>query len=102
MAILRPLTKSQYEVSFTALGGPTFTAVFTTFSGINDSSESSTYANGTGNRLFHVVGPRTAENITLNAPYDPSIFKDLNVEFHLLKQLLKDEPRFGIDPNVRK
>jgi hypothetical protein len=77
MAILRPLTKSQYEVSFTALGGPTFTAVFTKFSGIKDSSEESTYANGTGNRIYHVVGPRTADNVTLEAPYDPTIFKQL-------------------------
>jgi hypothetical protein len=77
MAILRPLTKSQYEVSFTALGGPTFTAVFTKFSGIKDSAEESTYANGTGNRIYHVIGPRTADNVTLEAPYDPSIFKQL-------------------------
>ena len=77
MAILRPITKAQYEVSFTALGGPTFTAVFTQFSGINDSADSNTYANGTGNRLYHIVGPRTAENVTLTAPYDPTIFKSL-------------------------
>ena len=77
MAILRPITKAQYEVSFTALGGPTFTSVFTQFSGVNDSSDSSTYANGTGNRLYHVVGPRTADNVTLTAPYDPGIFKEL-------------------------
>lgn len=77
MAILRPLTKSQYEVSFTALGGPTFTAVFTKFSGIKDSAEESKYANGTGNRLYHVIGPRTADDVTLTAPYDPTIFKQL-------------------------
>ena len=82
MAILRPITKSQYEVSFSALGGPTLTSVFTKFSGINDNSDSSTYANGTGNRIYHVVGPRTADNITLTAPYDPSIFKPLE-EFWL-------------------
>jgi hypothetical protein len=82
MAILRPLTKSQYEVSFTAEGNAgapaaSYIARFTQFSGINDSSDSSTYANGTGNRLFHVIGPRTADNITLTAPYDPTIFKSL-------------------------
>ena len=77
MAILRPITKAQYEVSFSALGGPTLTSVFTTFSGVNDSSDSTPYANGTGNRLYHVVGPRTAENVTLGAPYDPLIFKQL-------------------------
>jgi len=77
MAILRPITKAQYEVSFTAIGGPTFTAVFTKFSGIKDKSDSSEYANGTGNRKYHVVGPRTADNVTLTAPYDPTIFKSL-------------------------
>jgi len=82
MAILRPLTKAQYEVSFSALGGPTFTAVFTKFSGVKDQAEESKYANGTGNRIYHVVGPRTAEDVTLTAPYDPTIFKTLE-EFWL-------------------
>ena len=77
MAILRPITKAQYEVSFTAIGGPTFTSVFTKFSGIKDSSDDSTYANGTGNRLYKIVGPRVADNVTLTAPYDPAIFKQL-------------------------
>jgi hypothetical protein len=77
MAILRPITKAQYEVSFTAVGGPTFTSVFTKFSGVKDSADSNTYANGTGNRLYHLVGPRTADNVTLSAPYDPTIFKSL-------------------------
>ena len=82
MAILRPLTKAQYEVSFSALGGPTFTAVFTKFSGVKDQAEESKYANGTGNRIYHVVGPRTADEVTLTAPYDPAIFKTLE-EFWL-------------------
>jgi len=77
MAILRPLTKAQYVVTFTALGGPSFVAVFTKFAGINDSSDTSTYANGTGNRIYHLVGPRTADNVKLTAPYDPAIFKEL-------------------------
>ena len=77
MAILRPLTKAQYVVSFSALGGPTFTAVFTKFSCIKDAAEVSQYANGTGNRLYHVSGPRKADNVTLTAPYDPLIFKSL-------------------------
>ena len=83
MAILRPLTKAQYEVSFSALGGPTFTAVFTKFSGVKDQAEESKYANGTGNRIYHVVGPRTADEVTLAAPYDPTIFKTLE-EFWLV------------------
>jgi hypothetical protein len=51
--------------------------VFTKFGGIKDSADSSTYANGTGNRLYHVVGPRKADNVSLTAPYDPTIFKAL-------------------------
>ena len=77
MAILRPITKAQYEVSFASGGAITFTSVFTKFSGVKDSSDTSTYANGTGNRLYHVVGPRKADQITLTAPYDPTIFKKL-------------------------
>jgi hypothetical protein len=77
MAILRPLTKAQYEVSLVAPNGPTLIATFTKFGGIKDSSDSADYANGTGNRKYHVVGPRTADNITLTAPYDPLIYKQL-------------------------
>jgi hypothetical protein len=79
MAILRPITKAQYQVSFVAPGGPTLIATFTKFSGIKDSADSSEYANGTGNRIFKVSGPRKVDNITLTAPYDPSIFKQLEV-----------------------
>lgn len=79
MAILRPITKAQYEVSFVAPGGPTLIATFTKFSGIKDSSDDSTYANGTGNRLYHLTGPRKADNVTLTAPYDPTIYKQLEI-----------------------
>ena len=79
MAILRPITKSQYEVSFVAPDGPTLIATFTKFSGIKDSSSSGDYANGTGNRIYHVVGPKKVDNITLSAPYDPTIFKQLEI-----------------------
>jgi len=79
MAILRPITKSQYEVSFVAPDGPSLIATFTKFSGIKDSSDSSEYANGTGNRLYKVVGPRNADNINLTAPYDPRIYKRLEI-----------------------
>ena len=79
MAILRPITKAQYEVSFVAPDGPTLIATFTKFSGIKDSSDSSDYANGTGNRIYQVVGPRKADNVTLTAPYDPTIFKQLEI-----------------------
>jgi len=77
MTILRPITKAQYEVSFVAPNGPTLIATFTKFSGIKDSSSTGEYANGTGNRMYHVVGPRKADNINLSAPYDPNLYKSL-------------------------
>ena len=77
MAILRPITKAQYEVSFVAPGGPTLIASFTKFGGIKDSASTGDYANGTGNRIYHVVGPRKAANLTLSAPYDPVVYKQL-------------------------
>lgn len=79
MAILRPLTKAQYEVSFVGPNGPTLTATFTKFSGIKDSADKAEYANGSGNRKYHVVGPRTLDNITLTAPYDPNLYKQLEL-----------------------
>lgn len=77
MSKLRPITKSQYQVSLVAPNGPTLTATFTTFSGITDSSDSSQYANGSGNRLYKLVGPRNVDNVTLGSPYDPIIYKEL-------------------------
>jgi hypothetical protein len=77
MAILRPITKAQYEVSFVGPNGPTLIATFTKFGGIKDASATGDYANGTGNRIYHVVGPRKASNLTLSAPYDPLIYKQL-------------------------
>jgi hypothetical protein len=79
MAIIRPLTKAQYEVSFVAPDGPTLIALFTKFSGIKDQAASSEYANGTGNQMYHVTGPRKIGNVTLSAPYDPAIFKSLEL-----------------------
>lgn len=79
MSILRPLTRAQYEVSFVAPGGPVLIATFTKFSGIKDSSDDSTYANGSGNRLYKLTGPRTADNVTLSGPYDPTIYKQLEI-----------------------
>jgi hypothetical protein len=77
MSKLRPITKSQYQVSLVAPNGPTLTATFTNFSGVKDSSDSSEHANGSGNRIYKLTGPRSVENVTLSAPYDPIIYKEL-------------------------
>lgn len=83
MALLRPITKAQFIVFVNGIE-----MYFTNFSGINDSAESGSYANGLGNRIFKVSGPRTLDDITLSAPYDPDeaekveeLWLDYNCEY---------------------
>ena len=38
-----------------------------------DTAESGQYANGTGNRIYKVVGPRAVDDVTIAAPYDPTL-----------------------------
>lgn len=72
MAILKPITQSSYIVTIQGL--PT---IWTTFSGVNDSADNSTHANPTGNRIHKVVGPRTLDDITVSAPYDPELSAEI-------------------------
>lgn len=66
MPILTPITKAEFLVY--AQGIDLF---FTTFNGLNDTAESGSYANGTGNRIYSVVGPRKLDDLELSSPYDP-------------------------------
>ena len=66
MAILTPISKSGFIMY---VGGLEF--FWTQFSGINDSSATGEYANGTGRRIHKVIGPRTIDDVTLTMPYDP-------------------------------
>lgn len=68
MAIIKPTTQSSYIVTIQGIQ-----SIWTQFSGINDSADSNTYANGTGNRIHKVVGPRTLDDVTLTAPYSPEL-----------------------------
>jgi hypothetical protein len=72
MAILKPITQSSFIVTITG-ENLQFPAIWTTFSGVNDSADNSTYPNPTGNRIFKVVGPRTLDDLTISAPYDPDL-----------------------------
>lgn len=45
--------------------------LFTSFSGINDTAETSSYPSGMGTRILPLVGPRTLAEITLSAPHAP-------------------------------
>ncbi|MDX1371193.1 MAG: hypothetical protein R3321_01915 [Nitrososphaeraceae archaeon] len=72
MALIKPITKSQYIVFINGIE-----LYFTTFSGISDTAQTGSYANGTGNRIFKVVGARELDDVTLSMPYDPDAAKDL-------------------------
>lgn len=66
MPILKPIAKSSFIVTISGME-----TIWTTFSGIVDTAESGQYANGTGNRIYKVIGPRAIDDVTLSAPYDP-------------------------------
>lgn len=70
--ILKPITQSGYTVYLNGVS-----IFFTSFSGISDSADTSTYASGTGNRILPVVGPKTMSEITLGTPWDRDIAKEL-------------------------
>jgi hypothetical protein len=66
MPILKPIAKSSFIVTISGME-----TIWTTFSGIVDTAESGQYANGTGNRIYKVIGARSIDDVTLSAPYDP-------------------------------
>jgi hypothetical protein len=74
MPLLQPITKAAYVVRCNG-----FRFEFTQFSGINDTASSSEYASGTGNRIRKVVGPRTIDDVTLTAPYDPEFATEAEI-----------------------
>lgn len=65
---LKPITKSAFLMTVEGIN-----IYWTRFSGITDSAETGQYAEGTGNRIFKVVGPRSIEDVELSAPYDPEV-----------------------------
>lgn len=72
---LRPITNSQYKVSISNVpGGPHF---FTTFSGIKDNAQTSTYADGQSNIIYNLRGPRQLQQVTMSVPFDPTEHKVL-------------------------
>ena len=67
MPVIIPIPKSSFIVTISGME-----TIWTTFSGVVDTAESGQYANGTGNRIYKVVGPRAIDDVTLSAPYDPA------------------------------
>lgn len=68
MPVITPIPKSAFIVTISGME-----TIWTTFSGIVDTAESGQYANGTGNRIYKVVGPRAVDDVTIAAPYDPTL-----------------------------
>lgn len=68
MPVITPIPKSAFIVTISGME-----TIWTTFSGIVDTAESGQYANGTGNRIYKVVGPRSVDDVTIAAPYDPTL-----------------------------
>lgn len=67
---IRPVTNSQWKVSFSIAGGEFY---FTTFSGIKDNAQTSTYADGQSSIIYNLRGPRQLQQMTLSTPFDPVI-----------------------------
>ena len=78
MPVIVPIPKSAFIVTVNGME-----TIWTTFSGIVDTAESGQYANGTGNRIYKVVGPRAIDDVTLAAPYDPAFA-------HTIEQIWSD------------
>ena len=68
-----PISQSQFTVTSTAFPG----TYFTKFSGIEDSSESTTYADGLDFRLFYLLGLSSLGEMTIDIPHSPELHEDL-------------------------
>lgn len=75
-AQINPVTNSQWRVSFTVAGGEFY---FTTFSGIKDNAQTSTYADGQSSIIYNLRGPRQLQQMTLSTPFDPEFHSDIVV-----------------------
>lgn len=74
--MLTPVTNSQYLVEAPELGS----YYFTSFSGIKDQAQTSTYADGSSSRIYQLKGPRQLQQFTLSVPFDPEQHRSV-VEF---------------------
>ena len=70
--IIKPTTQSGWLCYINGLE-----IFFTSFSGISDSADTSTYPSGTGNRILPLIGPRTISEVTLATPHDPATSQDI-------------------------
>lgn len=62
-----PITESDYLVTIEGLGD----SYWETFSGVNDTTQTTPYSDGRSNRLKKHRGPRQVDDVTLAKPYNP-------------------------------
>lgn len=72
MARLQPISQHDFLVTI-----ENFESFWSQFSGVEETSESSTYNDGISKRNRTVLGSLTQENITLEKPFDPEQDSDL-------------------------
>lgn len=68
-----PVAQSQFTVTSTAFPG----SYFTMFSGLEDSSETTTYADGQDFRIFYHLGLSKLSEMTLEIPFSPTLHEGL-------------------------
>ena len=66
MPRINPIAKNQFLVTMQDL-----TCYFETFSGIDDSTQTSEYSDGFSNRIYPLLGPRSIAEIGLTKAYEP-------------------------------
>lgn len=66
MPRINPIAKNQFLVTMQDL-----TCYFQTFSGIDDSTQTSEYSDGFSNRVYPLLGPRTLAEVSLSKAYEP-------------------------------
>ena len=68
-----PIPQSRFKITSSAFPG----TYFTKFSGIEDASENSTYADGLDFRLFYLLGLSKLNEMTIEIPFSPTIHDEL-------------------------
>ena len=62
-----PITEADYHVTIEGISD----AYWETFSGVNDTTQTTPYSDGRSNRLHKHRGPRQVEDVTIAKPYNP-------------------------------
>lgn len=68
-----PISESQFTVTTTAFPG----SYFTKFSGLEDKSETQTYADGLDFRVYYLIGLSQLSAMTLEIPFSPTLHNGL-------------------------